>query len=344
MRSLLDDFLERPISHVAGPLLRDADTIAPGTRIGPYRVIRELGRGGMGIVCLASPVIPSRPSPVIPSAARDPQLLGVNSARDLQFAAEVAIKIVARELEMDATSLRRFRDERRILASLEHPGIARLLDDGVTPDGRPWFAMEYVDGIPLDAYATMRQLDTTARLHLFVSVCDAVEYAHRQSIVHRDIKPSNILVGVDDAVKLLDFGIAKLTSPTAGDGARTRTRTRTGEGRLTPDYASPEQRRGKRATAASDVFALGVLLYKLLTGRHPHRGGGGGGWRVLLRRLRGSPPRLGREFPRELDAIVARAMRRNPERRYPTAGALAADVRAFLERASATRISAREDS
>jgi serine/threonine protein kinase len=320
MRSLLDDFLERPISHVAGPLLRDADTIAPGTRIGPYRVIRELGRGGMGVVCLGA-VIPSE-------------------ARNLQFdREEVAIKIVARELEMDATSLRRFRDERRILASLEHPGIARLLDDGVTPDGRPWFAMEYVDGIPVDAYATMRQLDVAARLHLFVSVCDAVEYAHRQSIVHRDIKPSNILVGVDDAVKLLDFGIAKLTSPAAGGG--TRTRTRTGEGRMTPDYASPEQRRGKRATAASDVFALGVLLYKLLTGRHPQRRSG---WRAVLRRLRGLPPRLGRQFPRELDAIVARAMRRNPERRYPTAGALAADVRAFLERASATRISAREDS
>ena len=309
MRSLLDDFLERPISHVAGALLRDADTIEPGTRIGPYRVIRELGRGGMGVVCLAEH------NDVIPSEARDPQL------------GEVAIKIVARGLEMDPTSLRRFRDERRILASLEHPGIARLLDDGTTPDGRPWFAMEYVDGIPLDAYATMRELDTTARLRLFVSVCDAVEYAHRQAIVHRDIKPSNILVGVDGVVKLLDFGIAKLTSPAAGGG--TRTRTRTGEGRLTPDFASPEQLRGRRVTAASDVFALGVLLYQLLTGRHPQRRSG---WRAMLRRLRGSPPRLGREFPPDLDAIIARAMRRKPERRYLSAGGLASDVRAFLER------------
>jgi serine/threonine protein kinase len=321
MRSLLDDFLERPVSDVAGPLLgnsmQDPDAIEPGTRIGPYRVIRELGRGGMGVVCLAE-----RHS-VIPSAARDLQFSDEASA-EVGQRGWVAIKLVARELEMDATSLRRFRDERRILALLEHPGIARLHDDGITPDGRPWFAMEYIEGIPIDAYATMRQLDATARLHLFVSVCDVVEYAHRHSIVHRDIKPSNILVSVDGGVKLLDFGIAKLTSPTAVDGILTRTR----EGRLTRDYASPEQLRGKRATTASDVFALGVLLYKLLTGRHPQSGRG---WRALLRRVRGSPPRLGREFPRELDAIVAWALGRKPERRYPTAGAMAADVRAFLE-------------
>ena len=292
-RRKLDDFLERPLAEIAGPLvraeMRDPDEIAPDTRVGAYRVRHELGRGGMGVVYLAE--------------------------RDGRSA---ALKVMRRAAGLDETMLARFRQERGILASLEHPGIARLFDEGVLPDGRPWFAMEYVDGIPIDVYVELHRLPVAARLELFVKVCDAVQHAHAREVIHRDIKPSNILVTTAGAPKLLDFGIAKPTSPSA-----TVLRTRTGQGRLTREYASPEQLRGRRATAASDVYALGLLLFLLLTGRHPGRAG-------LLERFGLTAPKLGPEFPRELSAVVAKALRRNPSRRYATASELGTRIRTVI--------------
>jgi serine/threonine protein kinase len=291
----LDDFLERPIAEVAAPLvsaaLPDPDAIEPDARIGPYRVVHELGRGGMGVVYLAQ------------------RTDGGN----------VALKIMRQQLDVDETTVARFRQECGILASLEHPGIARLLENGTMPDGRQWFAMEYVDGIPIDAYVEMKRLAVRARLELFAKLCDAVQHAHARQVIHRDIKPSNILVTGAGEPKLLDFGIAKPTSPLA-----VALRTRTGHGRLTREYASPEQLSGKRATATSDVYALGLLLFLLLTGRHPRRPGG---WRRLLERLGLSAPNLGSDLTRELDAVIAKALQRNPRRRYATAGELGAAVR-----------------
>src|SRR2546428_9239287 len=163
-----EDFLTEPIARAAGPLLvRElslTQAIAPGTRVGPYRIVREAGRGGMGVVCVAE---------------RD----------DGEYQKRVALKLVVRRPGLEAISLRHFREERQILASLEHPGIARMLDGGVTDDGTPWFAMEYVDGTPIDEYCADRALSVAARLELFVKVCDAGQYAHERSIVHRDIKP-----------------------------------------------------------------------------------------------------------------------------------------------------------
>jgi hypothetical protein len=304
------DFLEAPASHAAQPLIvRElmTEAIASGARFGPYRMIREIGRGGMGVVCLAE---------------RD----------DGEYEKRVALKLVLRRPGMEELSVRRFREERQILASLEHPGIARLLDGGVTADGTPWFAMEYVDGTPIDQYCTARELDVPERLALLANVCDVVQYAHERTIVHRDLKPSNILIASDGTVKLLDFGIAKLTRQhdTADDAVVHRELTHPGLRAMTPDYASPEQVRGDAATPASDVYGLGVLLYLLLTGRHPHRRPGES-WRDTERRiLDDEPPRLPDGLSAELDAIVLTALHKQPERRYASAGALGADVRAYL--------------
>jgi non-specific serine/threonine protein kinase/serine/threonine-protein kinase len=214
-----------------------------GARVGPYRLIRELGRGGMGTV-----------------------LLAVRS--DDSFQKRVAIKILKRGTDTDAI-VRRFRTERQILASLEHPYIAGLLDGGTTPDGLPYFAMEYVEGQPIDEYCETRQLDTTARLQLFRKICAAVQHAHQNLIIHRDIKPANVLVTADGTPKLLDFGIAKLLNPELG--GQTLAPTIAGPQLMTPEYASPEQVRGLPVTTATDVYSLGVLLYELLTGRRPYR-------------------------------------------------------------------------
>ncbi len=164
--------------------------------------------------------------------------------------------------------LRRFRNERQILASLDHPNIARLLDGGTTEDGLPYFVMEYVEGVPIDEYCDRQALDVTGRLQLFRQVCAAVSYAHRRAVIHRDLKPSNILVGSDGVPKLLDFGIAKLLQ--AGE-RRESPATMLEQRVMTPEYASPEQVRGEPVTTASDVYSLGVVLYRLLTGRLPYR-------------------------------------------------------------------------
>jgi serine/threonine protein kinase/tetratricopeptide (TPR) repeat protein len=226
-------------THVAAGA---ADTSA-GILVGPYRLIREIGRGGMGTVYLAV-------------------------RNDDVFQKRVAIKILDRGAH-NAGVLGRFRTERQILASLEHPYIAGLLDGGTTADGAPYFAMEYVDGQPISDYCDSRQLDTTERLQLFRKVCAAVQYAHQNLIIHRDIKPGNVLVTGDGTPKLLDFGIAKLLNPELGGHALAPTMM--GALLMTPEYASPEQVRGETVTTATDVYSLGVLLYELLTGQPPYR-------------------------------------------------------------------------
>jgi serine/threonine protein kinase len=235
-----------------------------------------------------------------------------------------------------------FRAERQILANLNHPNIARLLDGGAGEDGVPYLAMEYIDGIRLDHYCDEHRLDVRKRLHLFQQVCAAVQYAHQNLVVHRDIKPSNILVTAEGNPKLLDFGIAKLL-----DSERTTSQvdalTRIHERVWTPGYASPEQMRGERIGTVSDVYSLGVLLYYLLTGIHPYPLTGCKPEEFLHLVETVDPQRpsaavdkslqssrtIARTLAGDLDNIVLRAMHREPERRYPSAAALAEDVSAI---------------
>ena len=229
-------------------------TVPPPKRIGVYRIVREIGRGGMSVVYLGE---------------RD----------DGAFEQRVAVKLIKPGTDTEDV-LRRFEQERQILASLNHPAIARLYDGGSTERGHPYFIMELVEGEPIDVYCRSRGLELEARLELFVTVCEAVQSAHDKSIVHRDLKPSNILVSDTGQVKLLDFGIAKALDrealPNSAPATRQAVRL------LTPEFASPEQVRGEPVTAASDVYQLGVLLYLLLAGRMPYRleGGGRGGARA----------------------------------------------------------------
>lgn len=340
-------FLEEAPAYLAAALLeeRPAQT---GRRIGPYVVTGEAGRGGMGVVFLAE-------------------------RSDGQFRQQVAIKVLPHGLESDQ-AIRRFIEERQILASLAHPGIARLLDGGVTDDELPYFAMEYVDGVSIDRYCDAHRLGIEARLRLFLDVCDAVQYAHQNLVVHRDLKPSNILVTTEGVVKLLDFGIAKLVSEDAeASGERTSEATRTAGRWLTPRYASPEQMCGRPVTTVSDVYTLGVLLYELVTGRSPYRdvtltqaelsravceeevarpsvavqrsdaavedasapdtrGGESQAPQGTASTIGGlRPERLGRRLRGDIDTIVLTAMHKESARRYPSAGALAEDVRRHLE-------------
>jgi len=209
----------------------------PPARIGNWDIEREVGHGGMGAV-----------------------YLGVRD--ESGFRLRAAVKLVRRGMDSDFI-LRRFRTEREILSGLDHPNIARLLDGGSTADGRPYFAMEYVEGRHLLEECAARGADARQRIALFLQVCDAVAYAHRHLVVHRDLKPSNILVTPDGSPKLLDFGLARLLQPDAGGGEHTETGFRL----LTPDYASPEQVRGERITTSTDIYSLGVVLYHLLAGR-----------------------------------------------------------------------------
>lgn len=308
-------FLEAPAGAYAAALIAGEGGLdtgpVPGARIGPFRVVREIGHGGMGAVYLAE---------------RD----------DTHFQQRVALKLV-RGGGGSAALLRRFLDERQILAALEHPGIARLVDGGLTAAHEPWFAMEYVDGEPIDRHCASRGLGVEARLELVCQVCDAVEHAHRRLVVHRDLKPSNILVTDEGRVKLLDFGIAALLDPERAAAGQTLAGFRA----LTPEYASPEQLRGEPASTACDVYALGLLLYLLLTGRHPfatlHETPAG-----RLRLLDGAVPAApsaaagtgspagrapGRRLRGDLDAIVLKALRPEPGARYASAGALADELR-----------------
>ena len=273
-------FLEAP---AASP------TEAVPAEVGPWRLLRELGRGGMGTVYLAE-------------------------RSDGVFMMHAALKLMRRGIDTDDL-LARFKDERQILASLQHPNIARLLDGGATPGGRPWLVMEYVEGQSLLEWCEHRQLDRASRLALFQKLASAVQYAHRHLVVHRDLKPGNVLVTAGGELKLLDFGIAKVLAPDARD------RTRTGQQLLTPVYASPEQLRGERVSTACDVWALGVILYELLVGRRPFLGDGETLERAILE-AEPAAPRLGAD----LDTIILTALRKEPEFRYATVDQLAEDL------------------
>jgi len=228
-------FLNVPAADVKNALGKPSSRI--GSRIGVYQIEEEIGRGGMGEVYRAI-------------------------RADGQYTKEVAIKLVRGGYD-SAAVLERFLHERQILASLDHPNIARLFDGGTTEEGVPYLVMELVEGTAIDQYCEKHNLDVNDRLRLFTQVCAAVQYAHQRLVIHRDIKPSNILVTADRVPKLLDFGIAKLLDSTAGHET-------TLLGAMTPEYASPEQVRGEPITTATDVYSLGVVLYRLLTGVSPY--------------------------------------------------------------------------
>jgi serine/threonine-protein kinase len=310
-----------------------ADLNLEGTTIGSYQVVKQIGTGGMGAVYLAD-------------------------RADGAFNKQVAIKIVKRGMD-SAAVVERFAQERQILASLSHPNIAGVLDGGITADGRPYFVMEYVNGIPLTEYCDKHKLSISQRLKLFRQVCDAVHYAHKNLIVHRDLKPNNILVNADGELKLLDFGIAKLLE-TSGDDLMTQT----GAILATPAYAAPEQLTGGAITTGTDVYALGVLLYELLAGRRPFEAVrtpdeyqalilSGDPVRpstaitqmpiadddekttknpTTLAATRSVPARQLRALLRgDLDTICLTAVMREPERRYDSVSALADDVSLHLQ-------------
>ena len=302
-----DFFLAR-----SAPELATAAIGRAGRRLGAYKIVREIGHGGMGAVYLAT-------------------------RADDEFQKEVAIKIVAAPLG-DDDLVRRFRRERQILAELDHPLIARLLDGGTTDEGLPYLVMEFVDGVRIDEYCRVKALDARDRLRLFLDVCAAVEYAHAHLVVHRDLKPQNILVTPDGRPKLLDFGVATF----AAGGGGTAPATQTALHAMTPDYASPEQLRGERITTASDVYSLGVVLYELLAGTRPHDLSGRPPdevYRTVTDTMpmrpsaaaarRGDRP-LARRLEGDLDAIVLTALRKDPERRYASVSLLADDVRRHL--------------
>jgi len=279
-----------------------------GERIGPYELLSEIGRGGMGVVYLAR-------------------------RADDEFQRRVAIKLVSGSLA-DEVALGRFRSERQISASLDHPHIARLLDGGTTAAGEPYFVMEFVEGEPLLRYCDARELSLRERLRLFQDVCAAVQYAHQNLVVHRDLKPGNILVTAAGEAKLLDFGIAKLLDP--GGSVRAGQDTATLYRMLTPDYASPEQVRGKPVTTTSDVYALGVVLYELVAGRRPYHVENPEPAELLRLVCEEDPEKPStitgwRELRGDLDAIVMKAMRKEPEKRYASAAALSEDIGRYLE-------------
>jgi TolB-like protein/Flp pilus assembly protein TadD len=282
-----------------------------GERVGAYVIARELGRGGMGTVFLAE-------------------------RADGQFEKQVAIKILNRGADT-AEILRRFRAERQILAKLDHPGIARLLDAGTTDDGLPYFIMDYIVGAPVTRYAVAQNLSTRHRLELFLKICAAVEFAHRNLVVHRDLKPSNILANTEGEPKLLDFGIAKIL---ANDDASAQLTTEVQQ-HLTPICASPEQAKGDPITVATDIYSLGTLLYEMLSDQKPHRFSTARPTREELALVVGEqvppPPsavasdaRTARLLRGDLDAIVRLAMHKEPARRYATVADLADDIRRHL--------------
>ena len=286
--------------------------VSAGERIGPWRVERELGRGGMGVVLLVE-------------------------RADGQFEQRAALKLI--KLGMDSEALlARFLRERQILARLEHPHIARLLDGGITDAGRPYFAMEYVDGRPLLRHCAEKNLGLEMRIKLFVDICAAVQFAHRALVVHLDLKSSNVLVTADGVAKLLDFGIAKLV----GEDVAT---TQTADAHirpLTPAYAAPEQLCGGAVSTATDVYALGAILYELLTGARPYDFGEATDAAEIRRivsttlptapstRVIAGAPVSARQLRGDLDTIVLTALKHEPERRYATADALAEDLKRFL--------------
>lgn len=343
------DFIESPALPGYDPalmaetvLLREGEqtfteTIV-GRRVGAYEIEREIGRGGMGAVYLAR-------------------------RADEAFEKRVAIKLIKRGMDTDFI-LRRFRNERQILANLDHPSIARLLDGGTTEDGLPYFVMEYIEGEPIDTYCDNNHLSIRDRLRLFQKVCAAVDYAHRNFVLHRDVKPGNILVTAEGQPRLLDFGIAKLTNPDSAQ--ETIDETVTAMRLMTPEYASPEQVLGEPLSQASDIYSLGVLLYELLTGARPYRLSSRSPFEIarvvceeqpespseqiarlsrpasapypkpidvetICRNRNASADALRRELAGDLDNIVMKALRKEPERRYTSVEDMSADIARFLE-------------
>jgi serine/threonine protein kinase/tetratricopeptide (TPR) repeat protein len=286
-----------------------------GKRVGAYKVIRQLGEGGMAIVFLGE---------------RD----------DDHFRKRVAIKML-RPGFYTAEIVQRFRNERQTLAALDHPHIVKLLDGGSTDDGLPYLVMDYVEGVPIDVYCGSQQLSTRSRLQLFLSVCDAVRYAHRNRVIHRDLKPGNILITKDGAPKVLDFGIAKLLNP---ELLQTPLVTRTEWRPMTIEYASPEQVRGEPVTEASDIYSLGVLLYELLTGRRPYLTSGHSRLEIERMVCEQEPERpsgtagkqldtatgLRRALEGDLDTIILKALRKEPERRYASVEEFSEDIQHHL--------------
>jgi serine/threonine protein kinase/Flp pilus assembly protein TadD len=330
-----------PLTQALGAALdattRDRRKALLGRKVGNYKLVSVLGHGGTGTVYLGE-------------------------RADRQYSAQVAIKIVDSATLQGELGLR-FRAERQILASLNHTNIARLLDAGETEDGQPYLVMEYVHGEPLDRYCDRHQLDLRGRLQLFLDICSAVQYAHQNLVVHRDLKPANILVTSEGAPKLLDFGIAKLLDA-GGEAAAALALTRMNDRLLTPEYASPEQIMGRPVTTASDVYALGIVLYELLTGLRPYTVPASASQLELERSICVNDPlrpsvavrraiengpiegqtemvvialargvtseKLHRRLVGDVDAIVMRALRKEPLHRYSSVEQLAADVRRHL--------------
>ncbi len=336
-----EGLLERPFTVRPGSTRGSVDSLI-NERVGSYLILQEIGKGGMGRVYLAD-------------------------RADGHFKRRVAVKVIH---DTDPDLQARVVAERQILASLEHPNIGRLLDGGVTSDGRPFLAMEYVNGLPIDLYCDRMRLSIRERLRLFLTVLDAVEHAHRNLVVHRDLKPSNILVTPSGEVKLLDFGIAKILNP--GLGGVSSPLTLAGDRALTPEYASPEQVRGEAITTSADIYSLGIVLFRILTGRGPYDssqgslpelvkavceddpplpsqivslsrrqdGQGGLGEEVrdsaiadpveLARARHTTSGRLGAQLKGDIDAIVMKCLRKEPVRRYKSVEVLSKDIQNFL--------------
>jgi tetratricopeptide (TPR) repeat protein/predicted Ser/Thr protein kinase len=314
-RAVRDAVVAMLAEHETDPSFLDpiVDLSAAGTRdaavetkrVGAYRVVREIGAGGMGVVYLAM-------------------------HEGAGFERAVALKVIRRGLDTEDV-LRRFQLERRILAGLRHPNVANLIDAGQTDDGRPFLVMDFVEGVALDAYCEREKLSVPKRLALFQQVCDAVQHAHNNLVVHRDIKPSNILVTVAGAPILLDFGISKLIDPLEVAGEKSTTRT--GARAFTPEYAAPEQISGQPVSTATDVYGLGVLLYKLLAGRRPFSPENGFSFEKAV--LETEPPKPssfgGRELAGDLDTIILKALRKEPDRRYSSVSAFSDDIQRYLD-------------
>ena len=320
--SLLDahetagDFIEEEAAQRIGLANESAGKDWIGRRLGPYRIVGEAGRGGMSQVF---------------KAVRD----------DQQYEKQVAIKLLKPGLDTESL-LRRFKAERQILAQLSHPNIAHLLDGGATEDGAPYLVMEYIEGKPIDMYCDELQLGVNERLDLFRALCSAVHYVHQHLMVHGDLKGGNVLVTPQGVVKLLDFGIAKLLSPSPASG-REEPRATTFLA-LTPEYASPEQIRGEPITTASDIYSLGVVLYRLLSGALPYKATGSTTWALAKQICEHDPQppsvtadeattgygRFAKTLRGDLDNVVLKALKKAPEERYPSADELAEDLRRYL--------------
>lgn len=317
-----DESPTSPQATPSTPPRRDRDRSPLPEHLGPYRLREKIGQGGMGTVF---------------AAERD----------DDAFRRKVAIKIISSGLENEDI-VRRMHTERRILALLEHPNIARIYDAGTTEEGHPYFVMEHVEGVPIDVYCQRQGATIDERVALIRKVCDAVDYANRNLVIHRDLKPSNILVTADGEPKLLDFGVAKLLEP---DAIGAEDSTAPWRQRLTLNYASPEQIRGRGISTASDAYALGVLLYLLLTGSLPRSFEGLSPWEAEQQLTGSEPPRpstaavdgrgadsrppgnpsqLCRQLQGDLDSIVLKALRGDAEARYPSAALLADDLDRYL--------------